>query len=131
MPSIFTKIINNEIPCFKIAEDADFIAFLDVFPLVKGHILVVPKQEIDYIFDMPAPAYTELMAFAQKIAVAQKKAIACKRIAVAVIGLEVPHAHVHLIPINVVDECNFSNPKKQFSTQEMQEVAEAIKHFLV
>src|SRR4051812_7196523 len=98
MPSIFTKIINGEIPCYKIAENEKFFAFLDVFPLVHGHVLVVPKSETDYIFDIPDKDLGEMMAFSKTVAKAIKSAVACKRIGVAVIGLEVPHAHIHLVP---------------------------------
>ncbi len=107
--SIFTKIVNEEIPCYKIAEDDNFLAFLDVNPNAKGHTLCIPKQEINKIFDINDDLYLGLMAFAKKIAVALEKSVPCKRIGMAVIGLEVPHAHVHLIPLNEMDEMRFQN----------------------
>jgi len=125
--SIFTKIIKGEIPAHKIAEDDRFLAFLDVYPLQKGHTLVIPKAQIDYIFDLEDDLLADLMVFAKKVAPAIKKATGCKRIGVTVIGLEVPHAHVHLIPINQMDDMNFSNPKKKFPAEEMAQTAEQIK----
>ncbi|WP_394759919.1 HIT family protein [Flavobacterium sp.] len=107
--SIFTKIVNGEIPCYKIAEDDNFLAFLDVNPNAKGHTLCIPKQEINKIFDINDDLYLGLMAFAKKIAIALEKSVPCKRIGMAVIGLEVPHAHVHLIPLNEMDEMRFQN----------------------
>ena len=130
MPSIFSKIVSGEIPCFKVAEDQHFLAFLDVFPLAKGHILVIPKKETDYIFDMDSEEYKDLWAFAQKVAKAQKQLISCERIGVAVIGLEVPHAHIHLVPINGVADIDFSKPKLQFSKEEMEETATSIAALL-
>ncbi len=109
MSSIFTKIINGEIPCYKIAENEKYIAFLDVNPNAIGHTLCIPKQEIDKIFDLDESAYLGLMQFSRKIAIALEKAVPCKRIGMAVIGLEVPHAHVHLIPLNEMDEMRFQN----------------------
>ena len=109
MSSIFTKIVNGEIPCYKIAEDDNFLAFLDVNPNAKGHTLCIPKQEINKIFDINDDLYLGLMAFAKKIAIALEKSVPCKRIGMAVIGLEVPHAHVHLIPLNEMDEMRFQN----------------------
>ena len=126
MASIFTKIINGEIPSHRILENDRFVAFLDVFPLVKGHVLVVPKKETDYIFDMEDTELSEIMVFAKKVAAAQKKAIPCKRIGVAVIGLEVPHAHVHLVPMNTADDLNFTRPKLKPSPGELEETAAAI-----
>ncbi len=126
MPSIFTKIINGEIPCHKIAETEDYFAFLDVFPCAPGHTLVVPKKEIDYLFDMSDELYLGLMAFAKSIEPAIKKAVPCKRVGVAVIGLEVPHAHVHLIPMNSLNDMNF-NSKIKISKEELGEIAERIK----
>jgi len=125
--SIFTKIIKGEIPAHKIAEDDRFLAFLDVFPLQKGHTLVIPKAQIDYIFDLEDNLLADLMVFAKKVAPAIKKATDCKRIGVTVIGLEVPHAHVHLIPINQMNDMNFSNPKKKFPEEEMVAIADRIK----
>ena len=126
--SIFTKIINGEIPSYKITEDENFIAFLDVNPNAIGHTLCVPKQEINKIFDLPDNIYLELMAFSKKVALALEKTISCKRIGMAVIGLEVPHAHIHLIPMNKVSDMNFASPKLSFSKEEMEEVAEAIRN---
>ena len=130
MPSIFTKIINGDIPCYKIAEDAHYIAFLDVFPLKKGHTLIVPKKEIDYLFDLESETYLGLMDFSKKIAIAIKLAYPCKRIGMTVIGLEVPHAHIHLIPINTMNDMNFSNEKLPLTKQEFEVCAENIKDFL-
>ncbi len=127
MGSIFSKIINDEIPAYKIAEDDRFIAILDAFPIVRGHVLVIPKQEIDYIFDIDDSEFVDLHLFAKRIAVAVKKAIPCQRIGVAVIGLEVPHTHIHLVPINQISDMNFSNPKLKLSSEEMHAIAEAIK----
>jgi len=127
MASIFTKIIQGEIPCYKIAENDHFLAFLDVFPLVHGHILVVPKKETDYIFDIDDAELSAMMIFAKKIAKAQKAAVACKRIGVAVIGLEVPHAHIHLVPMNTANDVNFTQPKIKPTAEELAEMAERIK----
>jgi histidine triad (HIT) family protein len=130
MPSVFTKIIHNEIPSFKIAENDDYISFLDVFPLKRGHALVLPKKEIDYIFDLDEDHYNGLLSFARKISFAIKAAYPCDRIGMAVIGLEVPHAHIHLIPINTMNDMNFSNTKLKLSNEELFESAEKIKRFL-
>jgi histidine triad (HIT) family protein len=111
MDSIFTKIINREIPAYIIEENEDFIAFLDVFPLAKGHTLVIPKKQVDYIFDLDEETHTALWKFAKKVSLRVNEAIECKRIGVAVIGLEVPHAHIHLVPLNNVEDINFSRPK--------------------
>jgi histidine triad (HIT) family protein len=127
MASIFTKIINREIPAHIVAEDEHSIAFLDIMPLVKGHVLVVPKQEIDYIFDMEPDALAELNRFAQKVAKAIDKTIKCTRVGVAVIGLEVPHVHIHLIPMKTMDDVNFSRPKLKLSQEELAEIAEKIR----
>jgi histidine triad (HIT) family protein len=127
MSSIFTKIITGEIPCYKIAETDQFLAFLDVFPLVHGHVLVVPKKETDYIFDIEDAELSAMMLFAKKIAKAQKAAIVCKRIGLAVIGLEVPHAHIHLVPMNTANDVNFTQPKIKPSPEELSAVAEKIK----
>ncbi|MBB1192162.1 HIT family protein [Flavobacterium sp. SOK18b] len=129
MPSIFTKIINGEIPCYKIAEDENFIAFLDVNPNAKGHTLCVPKQEIDKIFEIDDDLYIGLMQFSKKIAVALEQAVPCKRVGMAVIGLEVPHAHVHLIPLNEMDEMRFQN-KVTLSKDEFEALAASIKTYL-
>lgn len=130
MSSIFTKIIIGEIPCHKIAENDDFLAFLDVFPLVKGHVLVVPKKEVDYIFDLDDNLLSGMMLFAKSIAPAIKKAVPCKRIGLTVIGLEVPHAHLHMVPMNSANDVNFTQPKIKVETAEMEEIAERIKSFL-
>ena len=127
MASIFTKIINGEIPCYKIAEDENHFAFLDISPLTEGHTLVVPKKETDYIFDLEDNALANLHLFAKKVANALKDSVICKRVGVAVIGLEVPHAHIHLIPFNSMQEMNFSNPKRKFSREEFEEIAARIK----
>ena len=127
MPSIFSKIVSKEIPCFKVYEDDNFLAFLDINPLKKGHTLVVPKKETDYIFDIHSKEYKELWIFAQSVAKAMKKVIRCERISIVVVGLEVPHAHIHLIPIDYVHEINFALPKKVFSNLEMTEIAKEIK----
>jgi histidine triad (HIT) family protein len=127
MASIFTKIVNGEIPAYKIAETEKFLAFLDVFPLAKGHVLVIPKKETDYIFDMETEEYIELWAFAKQISKAIDKAIPCKRVGVAVIGLEVPHAHIHLIPLQSVEDINFSKPKLKLESPVFEEIADKIK----
>ena len=125
--SIFTKIIKGEIPCYKIAEDDRFIAFLDVFPIKKGHTLVVPKAQIDYLFDLDDSLLSDLMIFAKKVARKMERAISCERIGIAVIGLEVPHAHIHLVPLNTVGDIDFSQPKLQLSAMEMTEIADSIR----
>ncbi len=130
MASIFTKIVNGEIPCHKIAEDDNFFAFLDINPLAKGHTLVIPKQEVDYIFDLEDNAYVGLHQFAKKVAKAIEKSVDCKRIGTAVIGLEVPHTHIHLVPINNVGDLNFSNPKLELSNDELAEIATTIRENL-
>jgi histidine triad (HIT) family protein len=126
MASIFTRIINGEIPCYKVAEDENYFAFLDISPLAKGHTLVVPKQEVDYLFDLDDELYTGLQLFAKKVAKAIDKAVPCKRVGVAVIGLEVPHAHIHLIPLHN-DAINFSSPKLKLEKEEMESIAAAIQ----
>lgn len=123
MASIFSRIVNGEIPCYKIAEDDRFLAFLDVNPLVKGHTLVIPKKEQDYLFDIDDQEFMDLQLFAKKVAKNLKSHISCKRIGVAVIGLEVPHAHIHLIPINTIDDMNFSREKLKLTSEELQELA--------
>ena len=130
MPSVFTKIINNEIPSYKIVENDHFLAFLDAFPLAYGHVLVVPKKEIDYIFDLSSQEYSELWKFAKKVANAMDKVLLCERIGVAVIGLEVPHVHIHLVPINGVSDINFEKPKMNFSSKKMTEIAKKISESL-
>lgn len=124
--SIFTKIIKGEIPCYKIAEDDRFIAFLDVSPIKKGHTLVVPKAQIDYLFDLDDSLLSDLMIFAKKVSQKMQSAISCERIGIAVIGLEVPHAHIHLVPLDTVGDIDFSQPKLQLSAKEMTEIAESI-----
>lgn len=127
MASIFTKIINGEIPSYKIAEDENYYAFLDIFPLAKGHTLVVPKKEVDYIFDLDDELLAGLNVFAKKVANAIDEVIECERVGIAVIGLEVPHTHIHLIPINNIEDINFARPKLKFSEKEFQETAEKIQ----
>ncbi|HEX9600128.1 MAG TPA: HIT family protein [Mariniflexile sp.] len=126
MASIFTKIVNGEIPCYKIAETDEFLAFLDVNPNSKGHTLCIPKKEIDKIFDLDEATYTGLMQFSRRVAIAIEKAIPCKRVGVTVIGLEVPHVHVHLIPLHTMEDARFIL-KTQLSPEEFQEVASRIK----
>ena len=127
MPSIFSKIAAGELPCYKVAETNEFLAFLDINPLSKGHTLVIPKKETDYLFDVDDATYNGLMLFAKQVAIAIKKVIECKRIGVAVVGLEVPHAHIHLAPINGLYDIDFSKPKLQLSNEEFVETAKAIK----
>lgn len=127
MSSIFTKIIKGEIPCYKIAESNDYFAFLDIRPLTKGHTLVVPKVEVDYIFDLDNERFAGFHLFSKIVAEAIQKSVDCKRIGTAVIGLEVPHAHIHLIPFNSMEEMNFSNPKLELTKDEMQAIADKIK----
>ena len=130
MASVFTKIINGEIPCYKIAETESCFAFLDISPLKKGHVLVVPKKEVDHIFDLDTETYQDLFVFCQKISKAIHKAIPSQRISLHVIGLEVPHAHVHLIPINTMNDCNFVNPKLKLTQEEFEEIASKIRSVL-
>lgn len=127
MASIFTKIVNGEIPSYKIAETPNCLAFLDVFPLVKGHVLVIPKKEVDHLFDLDEATYTELQLFAREVGAAMKKAVPCKRIGVAVIGLEVPHAHIHLVPLNEIGDINFTRPKLQLPKEELEAIAREIR----
>ena len=126
MQSVFSKIVSGDIPAFKVAEDDNHLAFLDIFPLAKGHVLVIPKKETDYIFDIATDEYLQLFKFAQKVAKAMDKVIDCKRIGVAVIGLEVPHAHIHLVPLNHVSDINFEQPKLNFPEDVMKAVADKI-----
>ncbi|MBN2680993.1 MAG: HIT family protein [Bacteroidales bacterium] len=126
MPSIFSKIIAGEIPSYKIAENENFYAFLDIFPLAKGHTLVVPKKEIDYYFNLTDSLIAEMNVFSKKVALAIEKVIECERIGLAIVGLEVPHAHIHLIPINNIEDINFARPKLKFSENEFTEIAELI-----
>lgn len=126
MASIFTKIINGEIPSYKIAEDANYYAFLDINPLAKGHTLVVPKKEVDYIFDLDDPTLAGMLVFSGKVAKAIQKVVPCKRIGMAVLGLEVPHAHIHLVPINGGNDIDFSKPKLKLTPDEFREIAAKI-----
>ena len=126
MSSVFSKIVRNEIPSFKIHENDNFLAFLDINPLKRGHTLVIPKKEVDYIFDIETQEYLQLWEFTQVISKAMKKAISCKRISIVVIGLDVPHAHIHLIPIDNVSEINFNSPKIPLSNEEMNKMANQI-----
>src|SRR5574344_1601711 len=126
MASIFTKIVNGEIPSYKVAEDDRFYAFLDINPLGKGHTLVIPKQETDYIFDLEPEMLADLMKFAQKVAIALKKYVPCNRIGVAVLGLDVPHAHIHLVPLNSEADINFKNQRKSFTKEEFEAIAAGI-----
>ncbi|MEJ7691633.1 HIT family protein [Daejeonella sp.] len=127
MASIFSKIVSGEIPAHKVAETTEYLAFLDINPLVEGHVLVIPKTEIDYLFDMDSESYVGLMMFAQIVAKGLKKAVPCNRIGVTVIGTEVPHAHVHLIPMNTMDDMNFSRPKLKLSEEGLTEIADRIR----
>lgn len=129
MASIFTKIINGEIPSYKIAEDENYFAFLDINPNTKGHTLCVPKKEVDKIFDLDEDTYMGLMAFSRKVAIALKKVIECKRIGIAVIGIEVPHVHVHLIPLNSMNDMTFQH-KVSFSKEEFEDIAKKIQEAL-
>ena len=130
MASIFSRIVAGEIPCYKVAEDENYFAFLDISPMVKGHTLVIPKREVDYIFDLEDEELAGLSLFAKKVAVALKKAFPCQRIGMAVLGMEVPHTHIHLIPLQKESDMLFSNPKLSFTPEEMAEIAEAIRQQL-
>lgn len=127
MPTIFTRIINREIPCHLVAEDENFIAFLDINPLAEGHTLVVTKREIDYIFDQEDQTLQALMLFCKKVSIQLAQAVPCLRVGLAVVGLEVPHTHVHLIPMNSMDDINFSKPKLKFSQEEFATTAQKIR----
>jgi histidine triad (HIT) family protein len=124
--TIFSRIIAGEIPCYKVAENERYFAFLDISPMTKGHTLVVPKTEVDYLFDLSEEDYAGLMQFARQVAVAIKAAIPCKRVGVAVLGMEVPHAHIHLVPLQTEGDMNFRNPKLKLEPSEMQSVAKSI-----
>ena len=128
MATLFTRIINGDIPCYKIAENELFIAFLDILPVAKGHALIVPKKEIDYIFDLPDEELQALNLFAKEVARKIKVVIPCKKIGVSVIGLEVPHAHMHLIPINNIHDMNFEKERLKFTPEEYTELAQKISH---
>ena len=129
MASIFTKIIQGEIPCYKVAETNDFLAFLDVNPNAKGHTLCIPKKEVDKIFDLDEDTYNGLMQFSRKVAIALEKSVNCKRVGVSVIGLEVPHTHVHLIPLNDMEDARFTR-KVKLTPEEFQDIAKAIQSYL-
>lgn len=126
MSSIFTKIVNGEIPCYKIAEDENYLSFLDVMPLAKGHTLVIPKKEVDLIFDLESEDFKNLWGFAQQVAKKVGAAMPCVRVGVAVIGLEVPHAHIHLVPMNTMQDLNFGNERLKLSPEEYQEIQNKI-----
>ncbi len=126
MPSIFTRIVNREIPAYIVAEDDHFIAFLDINPLAKGHVLVIPKKEEDYIFDLDDDILSDLVIFSKQVAKAIEKSISCLRVGVAIVGLEVPHAHIHLIPLNSIHDINFSNPKLKLPPEELESICKEI-----
>jgi histidine triad (HIT) family protein len=126
MATIFTRIINGEIPCYKVAENENFLAFLDINPLAEGHTLVIPKKEVDYIFDLDDDLFSGLNLFAKKIAKAIGKSVKCSKVGVAVIGLEVPHAHIHLVPLKNIGDLNFANPKLKFTSEEFNAIAAKI-----
>jgi histidine triad (HIT) family protein len=123
MASIFMKIVKGEIPCYRIAEDDNYLAFLDINPLKKGHTLVVPKKEVDYLFDLDDRLLSGMMVFSKKVAVAIREAVDCRRIGVAVLGFDVPHAHIHLVPMDSMEDINFRNPKLKLSPEEFKEIA--------
>jgi len=126
MATLFTKIINGEIPCYKVADNYKFVAFLDINPLREGHVLVVPRKEIDYFFDLDEDTLAEMIVFGKRVAIAMKEVIECKRIGVAVIGLEVPHAHLHLVPMDTMDDISFSRPRVKLSPERFAEIAASI-----
>ena len=130
MASIFTKIVNGEIPAYKVAEDENYLAFLDIFPVAKGHVLVIPKKEVDYLFDLEDELYVGLQLFAKKVAVGIKKAFPCEKVGVLVLGLEVPHAHIHLIPIDTVTDMDFTKPKMNPGHELLIEIAEKLRSAL-
>ena len=131
MSSIFSKIVSGDIPCYKIAEDEDFLAFLDINPLAKGHTLVIPKKEVDYIFDIEDELYQKFFLFSKKVAASIKKCIQCDRVGLAVIGLEVPHAHIHLVPIKSIYDIDFKKPKLKLSSEEFKMISERISSRVV
>lgn len=131
MAGIFARIASGEIPSYKVAENDRFFAFLDINPLDKGHVLVIPKEEIDYIFDIEDETYRDLWLFAMKVAKSIKKVVPCIKVGVAVIGLEVPHAHIHLVPLNTMDDINFSRPKLSFPADEMKKMADEIAEAII
>jgi histidine triad (HIT) family protein len=126
MPTIFSKIAKGEIPCYKVLEDENYLAFLDIFPVAKGHVVVIPKKETDYIFDLSDKDLSGLVLFAKKVAVAMEKVLPCKRIGVAVLGLEVPHAHIHLVPLNTERDIDFSKPKLTFTADQFGAIASSL-----
>lgn len=128
MSSIFTKIVNGEIPSYKVAENDDFLAFLDITPIRKGHVLVIPKMETDYIFDMTDDSLGSIFVFAKEVATKIKTVFPCKKVGVTVIGLEVPHAHIHLVPMNTLSDMNFAQEKLKLSNEELSEIAQKIKN---
>jgi histidine triad (HIT) family protein len=130
MTTIFSRIVKGEIPAYKIAEDDSYLAFLDISPLTRGHSLVIPKEETDYLFDLEDEVLAGMMVFSKKVARAIGKAVPCKKVGVAVLGLEVPHAHIHLVPINELGDINFSKPKLLLQPEELRDIAEKIKTFL-
>ena len=131
MASIFARIVNGEIPCYKVAEDDNYLAFLDIFPLAVGHVLVIPKNETDYLFYLTDNDFSGLMLFSKRIALALKKAVPCKKVGVAVLGLEVPHAHIHLVPLNTETDINFSKPKLKLTNEEFFEIASKISNVFI
>jgi histidine triad (HIT) family protein len=131
MSTIFTKIINGDIPCYKIAEDEKYFAFLDIHPLREGHTLVVPKRETDYLFDLDDDQLAGLVLFSKKVAAAIRSVIPCNRIGIAVLGLEVPHAHIHLVPMDTMEDINFKNPKLKFSPEEFKDIAVKISRNVI
>jgi histidine triad (HIT) family protein len=126
MATLFTRIVNSEIPCYKVTEDDDYLAFLDINPLTEGHTLVIPKKEVDYIFDLEDDLFAGLYLFAKKVAKAINKSVTCTKVGIAVIGLEVPHAHIHLIPLKNIGDLNFANPKLKFTAEEFKAIAAKI-----
>jgi histidine triad (HIT) family protein len=126
MSTIFTKIVRGEIPCYKVAEDEQFLAFLDIRPLAKGHTLVIPKREIDYFFDLPDELIGRLMIFSKRVARGIAKVVSCQRVGMSIVGLEVPHAHVHLIPINAIGDMNFANDQVKMTSEEFEALAKSI-----
>lgn len=131
MSSVFSKIVSGDIPCYKIAEDENFLAFLDINPIAKGHTLVIPKKEVDYIFDIEDELYQKYFLFAKKVAASIKKCIQCERIGMTVIGLEVPHAHIHLVPIKSIYDIDFKKPKLKLSSEEFKMISERISSRVV
>ena len=131
MATIFTRIVNREIPCYKVAEDENYLAFLDIFPLAVGHVLVIPKNEVDYLFDLEDDEFSGLLMFSKRVAVALKKAVPCVKVGVTVLGLEVPHAHIHLVPLNSEGDINFAKPKLKLSNDEFLEIASKISNVFV